>query len=855
MLQNQHLSYDNLISCQLSKSLNDECKIFENSLSQITSTTKNPFIKVKQVSVVDILKGDDLDSIQSQSRITQSNLHQISQNCFQCEQNHDLDSSASQDSQQFSKTIHEGNNYKIENDHEIQVDLSYSDDNQKEQQTKNEGQRQSFAQTIQQLVKKKRKNNIELGYINSKNIWKKKWLGVLFYVSKFLYIAKQCQKVFRASLLTSFQLHLIGDISSDFEQNECYRIISLFLLFAGSLFYGHLFACIWYYVGNQSEQGWIAFNQLDRSDIYSNYVCSYYYAVVTMTTIGYGDITAKTTGERSVMIFLALLSCGIFGFTINSIGNILSDFKQKSDTYLTELGKLNKYLSFYQVSSEVQINARKYLKFIHQEKHNNQLSSFQSLNNLSGDLQNQIKMEVISKQLKQIQLFRNILKEEIILQLSLQVQENIYQPEQIILGQNEVKEPTIYIINHGRVLKYSQYDLASKENSIVELKEKDNFGLIEFFMNQETCNFNYKSKELTSIFSLQLSTFLKIIKQDNESYEKFCYVKDQPEQQQKQQQDDNKKRKAKKKQNCWKLFDQNYSQAIDFQNNNINQLSFDECSQITEEDDQEESNINDNNKDCIQEFNLVETETRKSIFTQNLLKLSEDRDHFNSHKTGDILNEDDCSIGNIGSELKPQIIIQSRKHNTYDFQKSEEMKKQSSNSIEQQQQQQEDDLFWQSHNSQKNICQRNRTSINVVQNQNFNAIQSLIQNLKDVQMFLLSNQTSPKMPQKQTNFCKVNSKRLDSSIVVNLKKERNSSLSESNKNVKYAKEFSYTLQEIKNQKKKSQSFHDENFDKLCQFKIYYPLKNFDIVISGINKSHLEFKIPQILKKLKLNKII
>ncbi|KAL4494237.1 hypothetical protein ABPG73_018756 [Tetrahymena malaccensis] len=942
MHQNQQLNNQNYVPIQFSKSLQDENKAKENSQTSLNSAKKSPFFKVTQVSVVDILKGDDQVSVLSLSKITQNNMNQISQNYVQV-QSQCMDSSHTQDSQQCSKLIEEefSITYKTEKDPEIQIDCNEDQSNQKAKETENEVQKQSFTQIIGQLIKKKRKNNIELQYINQKDIWKKKWLGVLFYVSKFLYIAKQCQKVFRASLLTSFQLHLIGDTSSDFEQNESFSkidlqyffkrthllllqnyigIISLFLLFSGSLFYGHLFACIWYYVGTQSEQGWINSNQLEISNIYSNYICSYYYAVVTMTTIGYGDITAKTTEERSVMIFLALLSCGIFGFTINSIGkieislsknqyrplfigNILSDFKQKSDMYLTELGKLNKYLSFYQVSSQIQINARKYLKFVHQEKNKDQLSTFQSLNNLSDYLQNQIKMEVISKKLKQIQFFKNMLKEETILQLSLQVKESIYQPEQVILGQSEVKEPAIYIINHGKVLKYSQYDLTAKENSIVvkqsifsnlllnlpfilnnkkELKEKENFGLIEFFMNKENSNFNYKSKELTSIFSLELSSFLKIIKQDDESYEKFCYIRDQVIYQQylsqvnysclscqsknhtlkecpcifynerhlsiikkslqKDQEFQDKKRKAKKKQNCWQLFDQINSKAIDFQNDNVNQLSFNECSQITEEDEEEEEEEEqqyDSNKNlCVEGIEKLEIEGRKSLFSQNLLKISEDRDNFISHKTGEVLNEDDCPIGKIGSELKPQVMIQPRKYHTYDFQKSEEMKKQNSNIIENQQ---DDDYFRHgrmvSLNSQKNIGQLNQPYANNLFNNNNNnnnnsnniiIIQSLVQSLKDFQNFIQQNQTSQKTASlKQGNISRLNSKRLDtSSFNYNLKKEHSSSFNGSNRNIKQQKQPSITIFEQKDQIQKQQQqqieIHEEDLDKLQIFKIYYP---------------------------------
>ncbi|EWS73608.1 cation channel family protein (macronuclear) [Tetrahymena thermophila SB210] len=304
-------------------------------------------------------------------------------------------------------------------------------------------------------------------------------------------------------------------------------IISLVLLFMSSLFFAHLFACLWYYIGTQSSQGWIEFYQLDTTDIYSNYICSYYFAIVTMTTIGYGDITAKTTEERLVMIFFTLTSCGIFGYIINSIGNILADIKQKSDQYLTELAKLNQYFKKYQVCLQIQANVRRYLQFKYKEGIQDQISAVQSLNSLSQHLQNQIKMDVVSRELKQIDFLKQICKEETFYQLSLEVQEKIYQPEQIILDQNDIKEPSIYIINYGKVLKNSQYDLSSKINEIIELKEKERFGVIEFFMNLETSKFNYKSMELTSIYSLNLSSFLKVIQKDNEIYEKFCFLRDQ----------------------------------------------------------------------------------------------------------------------------------------------------------------------------------------------------------------------------------------------------------------------------------------------------------------------------------------
>ena len=41
-----------------------------------------------------------------------------------------------------------------------------------------------------------------------------------------------------------------------------------------------------------------------------------------MLTIGYGDIVPVTNAEKIYIIFIALVSTGIFGYVINTIGGI-----------------------------------------------------------------------------------------------------------------------------------------------------------------------------------------------------------------------------------------------------------------------------------------------------------------------------------------------------------------------------------------------------------------------------------------------------------------------------------------------------------------------------------------------------
>jgi hypothetical protein len=48
--------------------------------------------------------------------------------------------------------------------------------------------------------------------------------------------------------------------------------------------------------------------------------------MTTMTTCGYGDIHPITTVERLSSMFAMLISSGMFGFIIEDIGKLVSNF-------------------------------------------------------------------------------------------------------------------------------------------------------------------------------------------------------------------------------------------------------------------------------------------------------------------------------------------------------------------------------------------------------------------------------------------------------------------------------------------------------------------------------------------------
>jgi hypothetical protein len=102
----------------------------------------------------------------------------------------------------------------------------------------------------------------------------------------------------------------------------------MFKLISFVLFLAHIGACCFHKLAlYEIEQGvegtWLA-NTVDR-EWWIRYIDCFYFTIVTMSTLGYGDITPKTYLEKVFAIVLVLLSCFVFAFCMNSVGEILKE--------------------------------------------------------------------------------------------------------------------------------------------------------------------------------------------------------------------------------------------------------------------------------------------------------------------------------------------------------------------------------------------------------------------------------------------------------------------------------------------------------------------------------------------------
>ncbi len=60
-----------------------------------------------------------------------------------------------------------------------------------------------------------------------------------------------------------------------------------------------------------------------------------------MITVGYGDISPQNEVEIILCIFMMLIACGVFAFSINSISKILNEFWKNDEEIMNNVIIIN----------------------------------------------------------------------------------------------------------------------------------------------------------------------------------------------------------------------------------------------------------------------------------------------------------------------------------------------------------------------------------------------------------------------------------------------------------------------------------------------------------------------------------
>lgn len=277
------------------------------------------------------------------------------------------------------------------------------------------------------------------------------------------------------------------------------RLLFMMLIF---LVLQHVAACVWVFVARfdpTDKMNWIYQGGFQDYQDYQLYVCSFYFTVTTIVTVGFGDIHAYNVGEQVICIFLMLIGVISFSFATGSLSSIISNYDSSQAKLKEKIAILNEIKAEYKIGPDLFDELMKTIKYDH-SKNQRDITVFVS--ELPYKLRIDLAMEIHKTIYSTIDFFKVKEKSFIAWIGPLLKPLNVQELEYIFKEGEDIKE--VFFLVNG----VAGYVLPRFDNTVyIKIEKGDHFGHVDLVLDQEimAAQLNVKRRErnLTRKFTVQ----------------------------------------------------------------------------------------------------------------------------------------------------------------------------------------------------------------------------------------------------------------------------------------------------------------------------------------------------------------
>ncbi|CAI9110274.1 OLC1v1010268C1 [Oldenlandia corymbosa var. corymbosa] len=299
----------------------------------------------------------------------------------------------------------------------------------------------------------------------------KEWIRYLLWI-----------RLSRVRKLTKFFQNMEKDIRIN------YLFTRIIKLIAVELYCTHTAACIFYYLATtipEEKEGytWIGSLQLGdyhyshfrEIDLWKRYITSMYFAIVTMATVGYGDIHAVNVRE---MIFVMIYVSFDMILGAYLIGNMTALIVKgsKTERYRDKMTDLLKYMNRNRLGKDIRNQIKGHLRLQYERSYTDAVV----LQDIPVSIRAKISQRLYRDFIESIDLFDGC-SAEFINQIVIRLHEEFFLPGEVIMEQGNAVDQ-LYFVKEGSLEEISTAKDGSEESS-TDLKPGAVFGIIAILFN------------------------------------------------------------------------------------------------------------------------------------------------------------------------------------------------------------------------------------------------------------------------------------------------------------------------------------------------------------------------------------
>ncbi|KAK4776250.1 hypothetical protein SAY87_024211 [Trapa incisa] len=254
------------------------------------------------------------------------------------------------------------------------------------------------------------------------------------------------------------------------------------------LYCTHTAACIFYYLATTlpaAEEGYTWIGSLKMGDFsYSNfrdinlwkrYTTSLYFAIVTMATVGYGDIHAVNMRE---MIFLMIFISFDMILGAYLIGNMTALIVKgsKTEKFRDKMTDLIKYMNRNRLGKDIRNQIKGHLRLQYESSYTDSAV----IRDIPISIRTKISQSLYMPYIKNVSLFKGC-SSEFINQIVIRLHEEFFLPGEVIMEQGNVVDQ-LYFVCHGLLEEVSIGEDGSEE-TLSLLEPNSSFGEVSILCN------------------------------------------------------------------------------------------------------------------------------------------------------------------------------------------------------------------------------------------------------------------------------------------------------------------------------------------------------------------------------------
>ncbi len=229
----------------------------------------------------------------------------------------------------------------------------------------------------------------------------------------------------------------------------------------------HLTACGWIALGSGTAG-------IDADKVLE-YAKAVYWSFTTLTTVGYGDISAKTIPQMAYACGVQVMGVAVFGYILSNVASLLARSDAAREHHMDNLDRVDTFMHTYHIPDHLRSKIRSYYHYIWEKKKGYQDQSL--LEGLPAKIQSELYFFIHRSIIEKVSFLKGA-SQDLLEELMNKLEPRIFVPGERIFRVDEVGD-ALYIIHSGTI------DILGRNGEkIVSLGEGAFFGEMALLSDQ-----------------------------------------------------------------------------------------------------------------------------------------------------------------------------------------------------------------------------------------------------------------------------------------------------------------------------------------------------------------------------------